>query len=144
FYAMEYLRWLKVLGVLEFDAARRISAVTRTKMPATAVPEGVRALINARYQALGAEAREALDLAATIGRSFTLELLEGASRLEPLELWSALDPLLGSGLIVAGADEQYSISHDKLRQTVYDGIPPPVRRALHLRVAAALEPRHAD
>lgn len=106
FYAMEYFGWLKDQSVLEFGAAGRITAVAREKLPATALPESVRALISARYHALDEEAREALDLAATIGRSFALELLEGSSGLEPMTLWSALEPLLSSGLIVAGADEQ--------------------------------------
>jgi len=144
FYIVEYLYWLRDSGVIERDEGRRVAHLRRERMRRSAVPEGVRTLIWARYQTLAEEARRVLDLAAVIGRTFELDLLERASGRDPIALWSILEPLIASGLIVGLPEEQYTFSHDKLRQTVYQAIGPPLRRALHARVAEALQQGRAD
>ncbi len=138
FYLVEYLRWLRDAEILELDENQRVATLSWERMKEVAVPEGVRALIWARYQGLAEDARQALDVAAIIGRTFGFDLLERSSARDPLMLWSTFEPFIASGLIVALPDGQYAFSHDKLRQTVYEGIGPPVRRALHARVATAL------
>lgn len=142
-YVREYLRWLHDSAVLELDAERRIRGVRYERIDRSALPEGVRALVWARYQALDDTAQAALRLAAVIGRTFDFGLLEAASTAEPIPLWSTVEPLLASELIVEASGEQYTFSHDKMRQTVYESIGPPVRRALHAQVAEVLRERGA-
>ena len=50
-----------------------------------------------------------------------------------------MDFLLASGLVVKSTQGTYAFSHDKLRQTLYEGIGDFERQELHLRVAEALE-----
>jgi DNA-binding SARP family transcriptional activator/tetratricopeptide (TPR) repeat protein len=138
FYGLEYLRWLRDGEVVELDEAKRISVGSWARIEQAAVPESVRSLIVARYRALDAHARSALDLAAVIGRGFDFDLLEVVAEREPLALWSTLEPLLAAGLLVSLPDGTYAFSHDKFRETVYESLGPPVRRSLHARVAAAL------
>ena len=144
FYVMEYLRWLFDKGVTELGASGRIVALKRENLPAANLPDGVRTLLWARYQSLAEEPREVLDLAAVIGCSFPLGLLEQTSNRDPLTLWSILEPLITAGLVSDLTGERYSLSHDKLRQTVYENIGPPVKRGLHARVAEALQGQKAD
>nr|MDQ3397922.1 tetratricopeptide repeat protein [Deinococcota bacterium] len=144
FYVVEYLRWLHDTGVIELDTAQRIAVLRRERLAQASLPEGVRALLWARYKSLDEASCELLDLAAVIGRSFALGLLERASGRDPLALWSTLEPLITAGLVTELANEHYSLSHDKLRQTVYQRIGPPTKRALHARVAEALQLHNVD
>ena len=144
FYVMEYLRWLHHTGVAELGASGWIAAVKRENLAATNLPDGVRTLLWARYQSLDEGAREVLELTAVIGRSFPLGLLEQVSQCDPLALWATLEPLIAAGLVSDLSGERYSLSHDKLRQTVYESIGPPLKRALHDRVARALQAQRAD
>lgn len=144
FYVVEYLRWLRDTDVLELDVAQRIAVLRRERLAKASLPEGVRTLLWARYRSLDNASRDLLDLAAVIGGSFALDLLERASGRDPLALWSTLEPLIAAGLVTEVSGEHYSLSHDKLRQTVYKSIGPPIKRSLHARVAAALQTQNAD
>jgi len=140
FYAVEYLRWLIESGAVRIDSRRRISGLDGEALEESALPTGVRALIRARFGGLGEEARETLELAAVIGRSFDLDLLSRATARREAELLGIIEPLMSSGLIVeTEAAKTYYFSHDKLRQTLYEDIGESRRSALHLRVAEALE-----
>ncbi len=131
FYVLEYLRWLR--------EHERMGAAIWNRIERTAVPESVRSLIWARYRALDDEARAVLDVAAVLGRGFEFDLLVRASERDPMALWATVEPLLASGVLVTLPDGTFALSHDKLRQTVYESLGPPVRRTLHGRVAAALD-----
>ncbi len=139
FYVLEYLRWLRDTHQLEPGAARPVAAPSDEGLAGAAVPESIRSLIWARYQAFDEGPRAVLDAAAVIGRSFAFGVLERVVGGAPLVVWSTFEPLIAAGLIVAAADGSYAFSHDKLRQTVYESLGPPARRALHARVARALE-----
>jgi DNA-binding SARP family transcriptional activator len=139
FYAVEYLRWLIESSAVEIDARQRIHALKQELIQANTLPSGVRSLLGARISSFSDETRRLLDLAAIVGRSFDLKLLCETAGCEELEAFDAIEPLISSGLIIETAEETYHFSHDKLRQTLYESIGSPKRRALHLRVAQALE-----
>lgn len=144
FYVLEYLRWLRDAHLLEQGGTRRLAAPSRERIAEIAVPESIRSLIWARYRGFDDDARAVLDVAAVVGRRFTFGLLERVIAGDPLALWSTLEPLVAAGLIVAEPDGGYAFSHDKLRQTVYESLGPPVGRSLHATVALALEADGAD
>lgn len=144
FFAVEYLRWLHDKQVIELGADQRIITLKRENLTDTRLPAGVRTLLWARYQGLDEPARGALDLAAVIGRGFPFSLLETVSGRDPLDLWETVEPLVAAGLLSELPGEHYSLSHDKLRQTIYEGLGPPVKRTLHARVATALDAHGAD
>ncbi|MDX6379777.1 MAG: hypothetical protein QOI57_801, partial [Rubrobacteraceae bacterium] len=139
FYAVEYLRWLIEAGVVEIGARRRISGLKSELLQESALPSGVRSLIQARLRGLNEEARDLLMLAAVIGRTFDLELLCNAAAHGEASIFRIMEPLMASGLIVEASEEAYHFSHDKLRQALYEDIWGYRRRGLHLRVAATLE-----
>jgi len=144
FYVLEYLRWLRDAHLLEPGVTRRLAAPSRERIAEVAVPESIRSLIWARYRGFDEDARAVLDVAAVVGRRFSFGLLERVIPGDSLALWSTVEPLLAAGLIVEASDGSYAFSHDKLRQTVYESLGPPVRRSLHAGVAKALEADDAD
>ena len=140
FYALEYLRWLIESGAVEIDPRRRISGLKSEVLLESALPSGVRALMQARFGGLHEEARELLEVAAVIGRSFDIGLLCRAADRGEIEAFTTMKPLMSSGLIVGAPQEKkYHLSHDKLRQALYEDIDDFQRRTMHLRVARALE-----
>lgn len=140
FYAVEYLRWLLEAGIVTVDSRRRISHLNGEALRENVVPSGVRSLIEARLHSLDDEARNLLELAAVIGRAFDLELLRDAGALGESAAYGTIEPLVDSSLVVENAEgDAYYFTHDKLRQTLYEGIGGHRRRRLHLRVAEALK-----
>jgi hypothetical protein len=139
FYAVEYLRWLIEAGTVEIDSRRRICALESEGLREGALPSGVRALIQTRLSTLGEEARNLIEFAAVIGRSFALDLLCEAASQGEARVFASLKPVMASGLVVETPQETYYFAHDKLRQAIYEGIETPHRRDLHLRVARALD-----
>lgn len=110
------------------DAPRDTLALHRSRR--------VQELILARVKQLPAAAQQLLQVAAVIGRAFSLDLLEVLSGDDSLP---ALDTLLQHHLLVGAPDARLHFAQDLVRQVVYDSINPLQRRRLHLRVAQALE-----
>ena len=96
-------------------------------------------MIQSRLSNIDEESRHLLQLAAVIGRAFDLDFLRCAADRGQAGIFRTLEPLIASGLIVETPAEEYYFSHDKFRQSLYDGLSGLRRRALHLRVAQALE-----
>jgi DNA-binding SARP family transcriptional activator len=139
FYAVEYLRWLIESGAVEVDARRRLSSLKSERLREGILPSGVRSLVRARLGRMDDEARDLVELAAVIGRTFDLGLLCKAAARGEDRAFGTIEPLVNSGLVVGVLGNTYHFFHDKLRQALYEGIGDPRRRTLHLRVAETLE-----
>lgn len=103
-----------------------------------------RAVLTGRIRQAAPAAREVAELAAVIGRDFTLELLTEASDLDSDVVVEAVDELWRRRIIREQSLASYDFFHDLLRDTAYGEISLPRRRLLHRRVAQALELIHAD
>ena len=106
--------------------------------PPGPLPPTVQAVIDARLGQLSASARQLAQVAATIGRSFSVEVLAAASELSEDLLVQALDELW-QRRIVREREQGYDFSHDKIREVAYESIAPMQRRRQHRQVARALE-----
>lgn len=95
----------------------------------------VQELIRERIERLPETARWVLQLAAVIGRDFSLELLELAANDDPL---AGLDTLLQRKFLIERPDERLDFSHQVVRQVAYDTMNTLQRRRWHRRVADAL------
>lgn len=69
-------------------------------------------------------------------------MVRAASTQDEIELTEALDELWQRRIVREQQPGVYDFSHDKLRETAYDEIPPSKRRLLHRRIAEALELVH--
>jgi hypothetical protein len=130
----------ELLALLE--AQGRLGEVSAAS--ALPLPEGVREAIAHRLVPLPPTAREVLAVGSVIGLQFhvaTLSCAAGVSREELLELLEAAGR---HGLLhpVAGSREKYAFSHGLVQATLYEGLSPGQRTALHRAVAEALEARY--
>ncbi|CAN5689523.1 AAA family ATPase [soil metagenome] len=103
----------------------------------------VQAVIQSRLSQLTAPARELAGVAATIGRDFTIEVLEQASEADGEMLVRGLDELWRSRILREHGAHAYDFSHDKIREGAYLALSPARQRHNHLAVARALERLHA-
>lgn len=106
---------------------------------ASRIPPRVQAVIAARLELLSETARAAVEVAATVGRAYTVDLLLAVGDLEESELMHALDELWRREVIQERGLNAYDFVHDRIREVAYAAIPPMRRRLLHRRIAQALE-----
>ena len=77
-------------------------------------PSQVQAVVAARLALLSDEARAAAEVAASIGRDFSFDILAQASDLEEDALVRALDELWRRHIVRVQADDRWDFSHDRI------------------------------
>jgi tetratricopeptide (TPR) repeat protein len=107
-----------------------------------ALPDKVRAVIEARLQRLGASSRELLALAALVGRDFDFALLSRASGLEELQAAACIEEMVRHR-VVKGVGERFLFVHDRVREVADRAVASVRRPGIHRAVAQALEELHA-
>jgi DNA-binding SARP family transcriptional activator len=104
------------------------------------VPDGVREVTARRLRRLGAPTRQALEVAAVIGREFEFDLLEAVAPLDDDVLISALEEGVEARVLrEAGRVGRYAFTHALVRATLYDGLSQLRRARLHGRVGEAIK-----
>jgi DNA-binding SARP family transcriptional activator len=96
-------------------------------------------VIAARLAQLSPAARDLAQIGATIGRSFTVDVLARASGGDEEMLVRGLDELWQRRIVREQGSDSYDFSHDKIREVAYTELSAARRRLLHRRVAEALE-----
>ena len=118
---------------------RTIAAVPPPAL--AAVPASLHASLMARLDRLG-PAKEVAQIGATIGREFSHALLAAVVRMPEVELRSALDRLIQIGLLFRlglPPNVTYLFKHALVRDASYSTLLREPRRALHARIAEAVE-----
>lgn len=110
-------------------------------LPAVQSLHPIRSLIRERMGRLPREARDVLQLAAVIGRSFPVEVLETAAPFDPLP---AVEILLRQRFLQEEARGQLSFVHDVVRQVIYASLSGLARKRWHRQVAEALVALYGD
>ncbi|MFQ5583089.1 MAG: AAA family ATPase [Calditrichia bacterium] len=108
------------------------------------LPLRMQAVIYSRLVQLSPSARKLVDLAATIGRDFSIEVITHACEQDEENLVEALDELLRRGIIREQGNMAYYFSHKKISDVAYSSISEGQRRLLHRRVAGAIETVYAE
>ena len=121
---------------------------TAATVPSTAlgVPATLHASLMARLDRLG-PAKEVAQIGAAIGRELSHALLAAVVRKPEAELQSALDRLVATGLLFRqGVPPQasYLFKHALVQDAAYGTLLREPRRALHARIAEALESQFTD
>jgi DNA-binding SARP family transcriptional activator len=122
---------------LPFLLVEYLSALREPAAEPWSLPAGARDLLRARLDPVSETARQVLAAAAVIGRSFDVETARAASGRGEEETVTALEELVGRGLVREG-DAGYDFGHEQLRTLVYEETSLARRRLLHGRAAAAL------
>jgi class 3 adenylate cyclase/predicted ATPase len=128
-----------VLEAKDEEAAER--TVAAVPSPSIAVPASLHASLMARLDRLGA-AKEVTQIGAAIGREFPHALLAAVVRKPQEELTSALDRNVRAGLLFRQGvppHATYLFKHALIQDAAYGTLLREPRRALHARIAEALE-----
>jgi DNA-binding SARP family transcriptional activator/biotin operon repressor len=104
----------------------------------------VRSVIESRLSMLSDEVTTVYELAAVADDRVGLPLIEAATAFSRSSVLAAVDELLYRGLLIDDGLGQYRLTHDQVRQVVYDEMDPGVRNRLHLRVAETLADTDPD
>ena len=114
--------------------------------PALTVPASLHGSLMARLDRLGS-AREVAQVGAAIGREFSAALLAAVMRKPEVELGSALDGLIGAGLLLrqgAPPHSTYLFKHALVQDAAYGTLLREPRRALHARIVETFEKQFAE
>jgi DNA-binding NarL/FixJ family response regulator len=148
-FVQEMLRFVVDQGLVE----RRDGALRRRTEESIAgrIPEQLREVVSERVSRLQSSTREALNIAAVIGREFRVDVLQRVAGCSDEELEAALEEALAASIIEEGSAATspitYAFRHAFIRQTLHDDIIAPRRARLHVAVGKALEhvqPRRLD
>ncbi|WP_437571062.1 TOMM system kinase/cyclase fusion protein [Sorangium sp. So ce542] len=106
-----------------------------------AIPGTLRALLTARLDRL-ARAKQTAQLAAALGREFSLQVLSAASPLGPEAVAEDLERLMSAGLALRrrrGKEAVGMFKHALVRDAAYESLSTGARQRIHARIAQALE-----
>jgi hypothetical protein len=106
----------------------------------TALPETVRHLVRRRLERLSQPTRRVLAVAALLHDEFSAATLAAVAG---DDVDDALDEALAAHVLVDHGD-RYALAHSLIRDVLIAGTPSGERRRAHLRIAQALERRHAE
>jgi class 3 adenylate cyclase/predicted ATPase len=127
----------------EEEAQRSAASVPST---ALAIPASLHASLMARLDRLG-PAKEVAQIGAAIGREFSYPLLAAVVGGPERELQSSLDRVVAAGLLFQQGlppHGTYLFKHALVQDAAYGTLLRQPRRALHARIAEALEGQFAD
>ena len=112
---------------------------------AVEIPATMDASLTSRIDQLGAS-RGTAQLAATIGREFSLELLREVTERDEATVRQDLERLLQAGLAWSTDDDAdtFVFKHALVRDAAYNSLLRSTRQRYHSRIAAALRERFAD
>jgi len=120
--------------------------VMKGALPALTIPTSLHDSLLARLDRLGG-VKETAQLAATIGREFSFELLAAVSQFPENELSDALDQLTNAELIFPRGHPpyaSYSFKHALIQDAAYATLVKTTRYQLHSRIAQVLKERFPD
>ncbi len=152
FVMTEVLNTLYEADVLQQADSGRWTLVADWQSQTSKMSASLRDTILNRVERLPQQARELLQLAAVIGRTFELDLLDllGAEIAESsLEIWQErrlVRRVLTAKAVPFSLDKnsrQYDFAHDKIREVIYHHLPIRQRQGMHGRVGQGLERRAA-
>jgi DNA-binding CsgD family transcriptional regulator len=138
FLVCELWRTLVETGAVEIAGG----AVRLTRSPNDlGTPESVREVVSQRVARLAPGTTGLLELAATAGAEFDLDVVRRAAGVPDAELLAGLDEAVRSGMIeeLASRTLAYRFTHELVRRALYDRLTGVRRAELHLRVGEALE-----
>jgi DNA-binding SARP family transcriptional activator/RecA/RadA recombinase len=133
FFVGQVLRHLSESGAIAQDDAGRWEV--RATLAEIGVPGTVRDVVLQRVARLGEPAQSTLTLAAVIGRSFDLELLQRLTDADPLP---ALESALEASVVTEPAAGRFAFAHGIINHALASQLSGARRSRLHCQVATAI------
>lgn len=132
--------------ILESGVLDRADAGIDAASLLNVIPATLHDLLLARLDRMSAD-RDVIQLAATIGREFSFELLSAVWTAPQAELQRELDKLVKAEILFqkgSGAESNYIFKHALLQDAAYRSMLTKKRQSCHHRIAEALEARFPD
>lgn len=130
-------------ALVETQVVEIADAAIRLTRPLTELgtPDSVREVVSQRLSRLAPGTADLLELAATAGAEFELDMVRRAAGLGEPELLTALDEAVRSGIIeeLPSRGLAYRFTHELVRRALHDRLSGLRRAELHLRIGEALE-----
>lgn len=130
FFAVELLAALRDEGSIDIREGQAEVAIA-------AIPPSLRLVVLRRLSHYPAEMAEILRMTSVLGTSFSVPDLCAFLRREPTDVARPLEDALRAGFLEE-TGERLAFRHDLVREAVYEDIPTPVRKGLHLQAGRAL------
>ena len=127
FFVEETLRSLVAGG----DVVRIADGWGRRPIDQLRIPRGVREALRRRTVALDADSRHVLDVAAVAGRRFDMGLLSEATTLSTPAVRSAIESLIGMGIVVEESAGRFAFRHALTREAAYAELSATHRAPIH-------------
>lgn len=119
---------------------------TLASMQSYPVPRESLSLMKEQLDNMDENHRRALDFAAILGESFTPELLETVTKIEPEVMAGILDDLVSINMLKIDSSVKpiggYTFPHTRIRQALLSGLSPARKRRLYLQLIDAMEKRY--
>ena len=136
----EFTKMMQESGMLG-----RVGDGPHTPLPAREIPASLQDLLMARLDRLAGD-REVIQLAATLGREFSHELLAAASEMDESTLLGEIEKLVQAEILYQKGRPpgcQYVFKHALLVDAAYNSLVKEKRQQFHRRIAEVLEARFA-
>jgi predicted ATPase/class 3 adenylate cyclase len=139
FFAGEILRHMIESGAIAQGSDGRWGL--RSSIADLGLPQSVREVVARRVERLGEQSQQILTMAAVIGRTFDVELLNLLVEVDEEELLDALESGVQASLLTESRERvgRFSFAHALISHALYDALGTTRRGLLHRRVAEALE-----
>ena len=144
FFIEECVRTLVDTGVVVGAASNYRLGELRGDSP---LPPTVQAVIAARIDRLARDDHGVLQSAAAIGKDVPVPILQSITEVTGAAFDAALASLRDAEFMHetrAYPDPEYTFKHALTQEVAYDSLLPEARRALHARIAEAIERLHSD
>jgi DNA-binding SARP family transcriptional activator/tetratricopeptide (TPR) repeat protein len=143
FFVGEMLRHLAETGAISEDEHGRW--IVGKDLRTSGLPVSIREVIGRRVALLGAPTRDALSMAAVIGREFDADVLARVAELDEDTVIDGCDRAVASALLTeADGPGRYTFAHALIEHALFESRSAGRRGHIHRRVADALEEVFAD
>ena len=138
-FVVESLRMLSEHGSLVQENNRWFLSIDEL-----GIPNKIRDVILRRLGTLKSSQRRVLDVASVIGEKFDVNLVAAVLNQDTLDVLETLNTISKATSLVCCQGECYKFDHAKSRETLYEEIPLPLKRAYHSRIAQKMESAGKD
>lgn len=139
-FAKEFVKMMLEEGILEPNNNRYPS-----KNDDFELPKMVNDIIERRINRLDKENLKILRVGSIIGERVPFTVLQDLTKMDDFELLEHIDILTGSSIWESEPQEDYfTFAHGLIQLTVYEGIPEPLKKSLHIKIANSLKELFQD